>query len=293
MAAGLEPIGPTTVRGAESFLLKARHIDQTFQIDIYAPPGEPKKPLPVVYVTDASYGFGMVQQVISLMQVARELPRMVVVGIGYPATMDAKDIRLLRFRDFCPTAAREFLDAMRAQLPPGEVPEATDAGGAAAFLSFINDELKPLIEARYRIDTADQTHAGMSLGGLFALYGLFAAPRSFQRVVALSPSIWWDNRDILATETAFAKEAKDLPVNLYLSIGALEEAAHPVSKMVSNLYEFEAALRGRKYPSLRLAMDVFPAETHNSVYAGSLTRGLRTVFGRAPGYADWAKVPGG
>jgi predicted alpha/beta superfamily hydrolase len=289
----LEAIGPTTVRGAESFLLKARDIDQTFQIDVYAPPREPKKPLPVVYVTDASYGFGMVQQVISLMQVARELPQMVVVGVGYPATTDAKNIRLLRFRDFCPSAAREFLEEMRAKLPPGEVPEATEAGGAAAFLAFINDELKPLIEARHRIDTADQTHAGMSLGGLFALYGLFAAPKSFQRVVALSPSIWWDNRDILTTEAVFAREAKDLPVNLYLSIGALEEAAHPVSKMVSNLYEFDAALRGRKYPNLRLAMDVFPAETHNSVYAASLTRGLRTVFGRAPGFSDWAGVPGG
>jgi hypothetical protein len=40
-------------------------------------------------------------------------------------------------------------------------------------------------------------------------------------------------------------------------------------------------------------MDVFPAETHNSVYAASLARGLRTVYGRAPGYADWARIPGG
>ena len=115
--AGLEPIGPTTVRGAESFLLKARHIDQTFQVDIYAPPGEPKRPLPVVYVTDASYGFGLIQQVVSLMQAARELPRMVLVGIGYPATTDIKDIRLLLFRDFCPTAGREFLEGLRPQLP--------------------------------------------------------------------------------------------------------------------------------------------------------------------------------
>jgi len=289
----LESIGPTVVRGAESFLLRARHIDQTFQIDIYAPQGEPKKPLPVVYITDASFGFGMVQQVVSLMQVARELPQMVVVGIGYPVTTDAKDIRLLRFRDFCQTAAKEFLEGLRSQLPPGEVPEANDAGGAGKFLAFINGELKPLIEAKYRIDTNDQTHAGMSLGGLFALYGLFAAPKSFQRVVALSPSIWWDNRDILAMEAAFAKEAKDLPVNLYLSIGAMEEAAHPVAKMVSNLYEMDANLRARKYPNLRIAMDVFPAETHNSVYAASLSRGLRTVFGRTPGFENWAKVPAG
>jgi hypothetical protein len=164
---------------------------------------------------------------------------------------------------------------------------------APAFLAFINDELKPLIEAKYRIDAGDQTHVGMSLGGLFALYALFAAPQSFQRVVALSPSIWWNDRDILRAEAAFARDARDLPVNLFLSIGALEETGSPTAKMVSNLYEMDAVLRGRKYPSLRQTMEVFPQETHNSVYAASLTRGLRTVFGRAPGFADWAKVPAG
>jgi hypothetical protein len=288
--AALEPIGPTVVRGAESFLLKAAHIDQTFQIDVFAPMREAKKPLPVVYVTDASYGFGLIQQAISLMQAARELPQMVVVGIGYPAGVGIKAIGALRTRDFSPSQDLAFTESIRAKLPPGEVPEHVEAGGAAAFLSFIDDELKPLIEGRYPIDIADQTHVGMSLGGLFALHALFAAPKSFQRVVALSPSIWWDDRAILNAEAAFAKNAKDLPVNLFLSIGALEEAAHPPARMVSNLYVLDAALRGRSYPGLRLAMEVFAQETHNSVYAASLTRGLRTVFGRAPGFSDWAKL---
>ena len=241
---------------------------------------------------DASFGFGLVTQMIRLMQMTRELPPMVVVGIGYPATTDAKAIGGLRFREFCATGDPQYVETMRRMLPPDEVPPRMEPGGAAAFLSFINNELKPLIEARYRIDTADQTHAGMSLGGLFALYGLFTSPASFQRVIALSPSIWWSDRAILETEAAFAKDAKDLPVNLFLSIGALEEAAYPVAKMVSNLYALDATLRGRKYPSLRLAMEVFPQETHNSVYAASLARGLRTVFGRAPGFESWATPPG-
>jgi predicted alpha/beta superfamily hydrolase len=289
--AALEPIGPTVVRGAESFLLRAKHIDQTFQIDISAPPGEHVKPLPVVYVTDSSFGFGLVAQAINLLQVARELPRMVVVGIGYPAGTEAKAIQGLRFREFCASDDPGYREQARAALPAGEELPVLAPGGAAAFLSFINDELKPLIEAKYPINANDQTLVGMSLGGLFALHALFTAPASFQRVAALSPSIWWNEREILKTEAAFT--AEDLPVNLFLSVGALEEMAYPVSKMVSNLYELDAALRGRKYPNLRQAMDVFPAETHNSVYAASLTRGLRTVFGRVPGFEGWAKVPTG
>ena len=220
----------------------------------------------------------------------RTLITLVVVGIGYPAATTAQAVQSLRFREFCPTPAVQFLENLRKTMPPGAFPADIHPGGAAAFLSFIDDELKPLIEARYPIDTTDQTHAGMSLGGLFALHALFAAPKSFQRVVALSPSIWWDNRAILGAEAAFATDAKDMPVNLFLSIGALEEAVHPVAQMVSNLYVLDATLRSRKYPNLRLAMEVFPQETHNSVYAASLTRGLRTVFGRAPGYEAWTKL---
>jgi predicted alpha/beta superfamily hydrolase len=289
--AALESIGPTVVRGAESFLLKASQIDQTFQIDVLAPPGEIKAPLPVIYVTDASYGFGVGAQTLSLMQTSRELPRAILVGIGYPQSFDARTIRGLRFREFCPTEGREYVARIRREMP-GEIPDSALPGGAGAFLSFITDELKPAIEARYPVDVKDQTHIGMSLGGLFALFALFRAPAAFQRVIALSPSIWWDERSLLGFEAAYAKDAKDLPVNLFTSIGALEEAAYPEAAMVSNLYAFDATLRGRKYPGLRMAMEVFPQETHNSVYGGSLSRGLRTVFGRAPGFESWAKLPG-
>lgn len=285
----LEPIGPTPVRGAESFLLKARHVDQTFQIDVLAPAGEIKKPLPVVYVTDASYGFGIAAQTIGLMQTSRELPRAVVVGIGYPASLDPKAIRGLRFREFCPTEGKAYVERVRRDMP-GEVPDDIAPGGAGAFLSFILEELKPLIEARFPVDTSDQMLTGMSLGGLFTLFALFRAPGAFQRMLALSPSIWWDERAILTHEAEFAKASRALPVNLFLSIGALEQIAFPEARMVSNLYEFDAKLRGRKHAGLRQAMEVFPAETHNSVYAASLTRGLRTVFGRVPGFESWGAL---
>src|ERR1700710_64884 len=130
----LEPIGPTGVPRAESFLLKAAQIDQTFQIDIFAPAREPKAPLPVVYVTDASFGFGLVAQAIGLMQMTGELPQMVVVGIGYPAATTAQAVQSLRFREFCPTPAVQFLENLRKTMPPGAFPADIHPGGGAAFL---------------------------------------------------------------------------------------------------------------------------------------------------------------
>ncbi len=290
--AAWEDLGPAIVRGARSFLLKSAYVDQTFHIDVWAPPTRDDKRLPVIYTLDGSYGFALGAQAISLLQSGRGLPQAIVVGIGYPAGLGVKKIGSLRFRDFCPTAAPQFLDNVRATLPPGELPPDVQPGGAAAFLDFITRELKPAIEDQFAVDTKDQTLVGASLGGLFALHTLFSVPQSFQRYLALSPSIWWDDRVILQQERSFAKDRSDLPVNLFLSIGALEEAEHGVARMVSNLYELDAILRGRSYPSLRLAMEVFPNENHVSVYPASLTRGLRTVFGTAPGASDWAKLPG-
>jgi len=287
-----EALGPATVRGAESFLLKSAIVDQTFHIDVATPARRDDKRLPVIYTLDGSYGFALGAQAISLLQSGRGLPQAIVVGIGYPAGLGVKKIQALRFRDFCPTAAPQFLDSVRGTLPPGELPPDVRPGGAEAFLDFITRELKPAIETHFAVDTKDQTLVGMSLGGLFTLHTLFSAPESFQRYLALSPSIWWDERAILEQERTFAKNRSDLPVNLFLSIGALEEAEHGAARMVSNLYELDAILRGRKYPSLRLAMEVFANESHVSVYPASLTRGLRTVFGTAPGTSDWAKLPG-
>jgi len=287
-----EALGPATVRGAKSFLIKSAIVDQTFHIDIAAPATKSDKPLPVIYVLDGSFGFGMAAQAIGLLHSGKAVPPAIVVGIGYPAHYSVKKVGALRFREFCPTPAPEFLETARAALPPDELPPDLHPGGAAAFLSFLNDELKPAIAASYAVDAADQTLVGMSLGGLFALHALFNAPQSFHRYLALSPSIWWDNRVILEREREFAKDRTDLPVNLFLSIGALEEAEHGPARMVSNLYELDSILRGRKYPSLRLAMEVFAGESHLSVYPAALTRGLRTVFGTAPGTSEWAKLPG-
>ena len=116
------------------------------------------------------------------------------------------------------------------------------------------------------------------MGGLFTLSALFQAPEKFRRYVALSPSLWWDSGVTFKTEEAFAEHAKDLPVDLYLSIGGLEELMDIRGRMVSNVYRLESMLRHRNYPGLNLSMDVFPEETHMSVFPASVTRGLRNVF---------------
>jgi predicted alpha/beta superfamily hydrolase len=72
-------------------------------------------------------------------------------------------------------------------------------GRLAAYRTFLIDELKPWIDARYRTrpDAASTGLGGSSLGGLAALEIGLTRPDVFGTVAALSPSLWWDRRCVL------------------------------------------------------------------------------------------------
>jgi predicted alpha/beta superfamily hydrolase len=124
----------------------------------------------------------------------------------------------------------------------------------------------------------DRTIAGVSLGGLFPLYVLFYAPETFNRYIAVSPSLWWNDRVILEYEEEFADKHSDLPAKLFLSVGGLEEEQYPDLGMVSSLKEFHERLEDRNYAGLEMEMVVMEDETHHSVFPSAFSRGLRTVF---------------
>ena len=63
--------------------------------------------------------------------------------------------------------------------------------GADKFAQFIDTELKPFINSKYRA-TDDSTLVGYSFGGLFALHVLFNRNAVFDRYLIGSPSMDWD-----------------------------------------------------------------------------------------------------
>jgi predicted alpha/beta superfamily hydrolase len=286
-----EDRGPATLGRTHSFNLQARAVDQVFQIDVALPVHLPVdgERLPVVYVLDGNAAFGLVAQAARLLQTGpHPLPATLIVGIGY-AGEDAQRALHLRWRDLMPSVDEGALAMYRTARPPWRLPDDIQPGRADDFLAFIDQELKPFLAERFPVDPEDQTIVGVSAGGVFALHALFTSPASFQRYVAVSPAIYWDNRILLIEEAAYAAKAKDLPAHLFLGVGGLEEIHHLPSRMVSNLYEFEAILRQRRYPSLQMRFHVFPDETHLSVPPGGVTRGLTEVFGGHRQIAEWAR----
>lgn len=263
-----------TIAGSQHYVVQSESIGQAFSIDVLATPSE--EPLPVVYVLDGNLAFALTTATVQLMQIGGELPPMILVGIGYEVE-NPLEVMALRTRDLTPTPFQAFVDRASAEGSP--LPEGIRPGGADAFLTFIDQELKPFIAARYNVDAEDQTLVGDSFGGLFALHVLFQGSASFDRYVVGSPSIWWENGKLFGDEKALADRVDDLPVQLFLSVGALEEGpeAGPFG-MVSNLDRMTKALQSRNYPNLSLTHHVFEGETHLSVVPATISRGLRAVF---------------
>jgi predicted alpha/beta superfamily hydrolase len=166
---------------------------------------------------------------------------------------------------------------MRRALPLKFWPPEQEIGGARKFLRFIETELKAFIAGYYDVDETDQTLLGVSLGGLFVLHALFEAPGSFQRHIAISPSIWWNERAVLAAEERAAKLG-GVRGHLFMGVGADEEAQAPEAGMVSNLVDLSDRLKAREYPDLHVTRHVFEGEGHMSVTPAAISRGLRAVF---------------
>jgi len=280
-------LGPAAVPRSRSYRLLAEAIDQDFQIQVALPlrPLEPGQRVAVVYVLDGNHSFAMAAQMARSLQGGPfPLPPTLVVGVGYhfERPEDLARWGLLRVRDFTPCTDPLF--ESQHQGGPGTT------GGAAAFLDFLETELKPFLADRFPVDPDDQTLVGASLGGLFALWTLFTAPAAFHRYVAISPAIYWGERALFHGEAARAAKGDDLPARLFLAAGGLEEAHDARQRFVSNLYELHARLAARAYPSLEMTLRIFEGENHMSVFPAAFTRGLGAVFGGYPDMHDWSRA---
>jgi predicted alpha/beta superfamily hydrolase len=99
-------------------------------------------------------------------------------------------------------------------------------GGAESYARFLIEELKPMIDARYRTRPAreDTGVAGSSLGGLLALYLGFAHPEVFSRLGVVSPTVDWAGRHILD----FVRRTPLPESRIWLDVGT-REGSSPAS----------------------------------------------------------------
>ena len=246
-----------TVFHSEVRELTSSYTEQNYQISVWLPPDyrSSSKSYPVLYLLDSNTLFGAAANLILPLIWGNELPELIVVGIGYEIS-NYEDWGRLRSYDMTPTAVSDV---------PG-------SGRAEKFLNFIKAELIPYIETNYRTNRSDRAITGHSYGGLFVLYTLLHEPDLFHRYCAGSPAPGYDNRVLFRYEEKLAETYSALPAKLVVVIGGLEK------DMLRDTEEFCATLSNRKYEGFELTYLEFDGESHMSIIASLLVKGLKAIF---------------
>lgn len=234
-------------------------------------PENPNRHYPVLYVTDADYGFPIIRQISRRLNVdGRKLEDFILIGLSYAAGESSMDSRR---RDYTPSTA-------------GARGAASGAvhGESKNYIRYLRDTVVPFIAEKYRTDENRRLFVGHSYGALLGLDLLFSAPELFSGYIIGSPSIWYDKNMMEEAERAFAGNNQDLKASVYMYVGEYEEARPEDPryakryKMVSDARRMERALSSRLYPSLHIRLDVLNDEDHLSVAPRGFTKGLQFLL---------------
>ena len=147
-------------------------------------------------------------------------------------------------------------------------------GGADEYGRFLVEELKPFIDKTYRTLT-DADHTGLggsSLGGLLTLHLGLKYPNVFRRLAVVSPSVWWDKREILQAVRAIKQKP---PLRIWVDIGGKEG-----KRAVDDARDLRDALQARGWsPNRDLHyMEDLEAAHDEAAWAGRVEPILKFLF---------------
>lgn len=222
---------------------------------------------PVLYMTDGDAHMAHTASTIEFLARNGRMSELIVVGI---TNTD-------RTRDLTPTKA---VGPNAGQFPT--------AGGADNFLKFIETELIPDIEKRYRVQPY-RILAGHSFGGLFAIHAMITRPELFKSYVAVSPSLQWTDEATLKRAEEFLKTRKEFNATLFTSLG--DEPGD-----IGDSFDlFKQALAKSQIKGFEWEAEQFKDEDHGSVVLRSHYLGLRKVYDgwQMPRNAATGAVAGG
>jgi len=224
---------------------------------------------PVLYLLDGDMHFLTATGIINHMSNPKNngnmrIPEMIVVAISTSKN---------RMRDLTPTNSLKD--------PSGKlVAGYSTSGGGAQFLKFLEKELIPEIDKKYRTRPL-RTFVGHSLGGMTVLHSLLTQPGLFQNYIAIDSSLWWDGKIMNKWVKDFAPENKNTTARVFISTAdhnASEgESSGFVAMTVSNRF-FAEWLQKSPSPDFITKSQIFPNQDHASVPLLSLYYGLMFVF---------------
>ena len=247
---------PITI--GETIQIQSKVMGEERTILVSTPPGYERgsRHFPVLYMTDGGAHLTHTRGTVDFLADNGLIPQMIIVGVNNTD----------RTRDLTPThAVITNEDGTERDFPT--------SGGASKFLDFFSDELFPWVDENYRT-MPYRVFSGHSFGGLFALNVFFTRPDMFPAVLAVSPSLRWDEELPLRQARLFFADRSEVEATLFVAMGNEEEGAPRPNR----LDRFEKALEEAEAEGFEWEVRRLPDETHGSVVLRAQYWGLQKVF---------------
>jgi predicted alpha/beta superfamily hydrolase len=240
------------------FKLESKAVGRPFHIYVRLPESYAQKPdarYPVVYLLDGDSLFPLLAPEHLFLNYDEGIPEAIVVGIAYGS--------------FDPSINKRGYD-FSGPSPNGK----PDEGGAPAFQTFLETELIPEVEKRYRTEPTRRVLVGQSRGGHMVLYSAFTKPDLFWgRIASNAPLDPW--REQLLSKPASATR-KDL--GLVVTSGTRDRPRNREDALT-----WFKAWEGRTDGPWAIHMVNLEGGTHAADIANSYRAGMLWLFGSSKG----------
>ena len=219
---------------------------------------------PILVLLDGEMSYHSHSGILNHMTQGRQIPEMIIVAI---TNVD-------RNRDYTPTKYLTNLNGSSA------VENHKTTGGSAKFLEFIEQELLPKVEKKYRTN-GFKTLVGISHGGLLVGSAFLSKETTFNGFVSMDPSFWWDNQQVVKQlEKTDLNQIKNK--RFYLSTADkfenFDKIPHVFTANINSHEKFNTTLKNKGFSPSNIALEYFKEENHWTVALMSLYHGMQFIY---------------
>lgn len=246
---GSSPIPNDPIPDHQTLNFPSKILGENRVINIWTPKNyaQSSEKFPVLYMPDGGLqeDFPHIANTLSELLVAKKIPPFILVGIEN-------------------TERRRDLTGPTTVAKDKEI--APVVGGSANFRKFIQTELIPEINQKYRT-TPQKGIIGESLAGLFVTETFFLQPDLFDFYIAFDPSIWWNDNEM--EKTAKARLANfPTPEKKFWFAGS---GAEDISKSTQILAK---SLTEANLSNLKWEYSDEPKEKHSTIFRATKEKAL-------------------
>lgn len=246
----------------QSFDSKVMQEKRDFAVHLPPSYGKSNKKYPVIYLLDGDQRrlnvVAGIQDALSTEILEQQVNEAIIVAV--PNSELA-----IRERDLTPTNADWMFKGKLLE-------EFDNIGQADRFIEFFQQELIPKINSNYQT-SEKRILVGESFGGLFAAHTLLTQPDVFTDYLIIDPTSLWDNNYLNRKYSELDYDKSRAKANVWFSF-ADNEAFGDIGA-TNYKWGMELVTRLKTHPTVQVAEQFFPNESHGTVALQSWYFGLR------------------